>query len=486
MRLNEDLRQSRLINPDIGLQLKLDEMVRNYARLVQEAKTANEDTFIDSDEGAGPESGPGSEPHLSPQPKAAFLPGAQRDRWDMLSTNQSAQRRRSPVLDLGTYYDASHEEGVEEVEKVDVSTMGTIQMRNLNQPQATRNVNLGFHSNLATFNPAITIQPSMAYYFPGVYASFARRLGLSTLERAFHLACNIQTRPQAAQRKFHFLLSRWSPFELREKFSRMLASTSSSGPMDVDVPGIALGGAGTHYPRRDAFGNMSISPNSCTVYAVNGQLLGRAVNHTDSDLSHEMTVDLAGFEGEWLDAGDVEGYLREKGIVLDPHASVVEGEVLGTVTSVHEPGLPTMINTGWLGWQSPGYNSTPESGADVPQLSTSGSSSGRSSVQSDVAPISTTWAQQDALAFSVSDDASGQPVSMARFKANHGRRTPVAIDVSKFIEGMCSRHLSSRYQPVHVLTIHAELIAGAICLGAAPAYRRHDVDRAFKASLAVC
>ena len=441
MRLNEDLRQSRLINPDIGLQLKLDEMVKNYARLVQEAKTANEDTFVDSDEGAGPETRPGSEPHPSPQLKTASLPGVQHGRHDMLSITQSAdhsgQQRRSPALNHGTYYDVSPEEGVEEVKKVEISTVGTsTRSKSLKQPQATRNMNLGFRPDSAAFIPAITIEPSMAYYFPGVYASFARRLGLTTIERAFHLACNTQSRPHAARRKFHFL--RWSPFELREKFSRMLASTSSSGPMDVDVPGIALGGAGTHYPRRDAFGNMSISPNSCTVYAVNGRLTGRAVNHTDSDLSHEMTVDLAGFEGEWLDASDVEGYLREKGIVLDPHASVVEGEVLGAVTSVHEPGLPTMINTGWHGWQSPIHECSPGSSADVPLLSASRSSSGRSSVQSD-GPLINTWAQQSGLAFIHSDDANDQHMSMAKKFRNHhdGRRTPVAIDVSKFIEGMC-------------------------------------------------
>lgn len=41
-----------------------------------------------------------------------------------------------------------------------------------------------------------------------------------------------------------------------------------------------------------------------------------------------MTVEIAGYEGDWLDPDDVQGYLEERGILIDPSASFVEAEVM--------------------------------------------------------------------------------------------------------------------------------------------------------------
>lgn len=40
-----------------------------------------------------------------------------------------------------------------------------------------------------------------------------------------------------------------------------------------------------------------------------------------------MTVEIAGYEGEWLDPGDVQGYLEERGIFIDPSSTFVEAEI---------------------------------------------------------------------------------------------------------------------------------------------------------------
>lgn len=438
VRLHDDLQQSRLIDPDIRLKLQLDEMLQNYARLVQDAKTVNEETFNDGDEGAGHDSGTGSDTHVSPRSQPQSVPIEHPRRPDAYTPPESMERRVPTVLGYEMIYDAplqNEDADVEDLKPLKADSQLSRLVRG--QPPPPLASNLGFDSDITALNSAITIHPSASYYFPGTYASFARRLGLTTLERAFHLACNTDIRPQAARQKFHFLLGTYSPFELREKFSKMLANSAKTGPMDMDVPSIALGGAGTHYPRKDVFGNMIYSPNSCSVFVVNGRHIGRVTNHTDADLHSDMTFDITGFEGEWLDACDVEGYLREKGVEIDPHSAYVESEVLGQVPSVHEPGFPMMINLALAGPPSPPYDFQGEINNDVPYLSGSGSSSGRSSVQSDV-PGEPVWLYDGAASFAVADHGNHQPMPMMvnAPKVNLYRRTPVMIDVSRFVEGM--------------------------------------------------
>lgn len=41
-----------------------------------------------------------------------------------------------------------------------------------------------------------------------------------------------------------------------------------------------------------------------------------------------MTVEIVGYEGEWFDPGDVQGYLEEKGIFIDPAATFVEADMI--------------------------------------------------------------------------------------------------------------------------------------------------------------
>lgn len=62
-----------------------------------------------------------------------------------------------------------------------------------------------------------------------------------------------------------------------------------------------------------------------------------------------MTVEIAGFEGEWFDTQDVQGYLEEKGIYIDPGASFAEAEMIewpsasgsvSTASSVANPLTP--------------------------------------------------------------------------------------------------------------------------------------------------
>lgn len=41
-----------------------------------------------------------------------------------------------------------------------------------------------------------------------------------------------------------------------------------------------------------------------------------------------MSVEIVGYEGEWFDPGDVQGYLEEKGIFIDPAATFAEADMV--------------------------------------------------------------------------------------------------------------------------------------------------------------
>jgi hypothetical protein len=118
----------------------------------------------------------------------------------------------------------------------------------------------------------------------------------------------------------------------RSKITAALRAVIDRGPHeDLDfweAPHIHVGGAGTHYPRRDPFGNLLPKKLSYNVGRVGPQTLSMLENAAKANLSTNMTVELAGFEGEWFDPYDVQGYLEEKGIFIDPTSSFAEAQIV--------------------------------------------------------------------------------------------------------------------------------------------------------------
>lgn len=170
-----------------------------------------------------------------------------------------------------------------------------------------------------------TLKPT--WTFSHDETTFARRLTRAALETGFHLLSSANMRPAALNYVFRLSLPYMTLNELREKF-KMLLGRGTDEELDCwETPFIHLGGAGTHYPRKDAQGNVIAIPNSWTVRQIGpiSQKLIRAENSADPSQSHDLNIDLTGFEGEWFDAHDVEGYLeQEKGCRIDPRASFAE------------------------------------------------------------------------------------------------------------------------------------------------------------------
>jgi hypothetical protein len=118
----------------------------------------------------------------------------------------------------------------------------------------------------------------------------------------------------------------------RAKLIAALKMVINRGPHeDLDfwqAPLIHVGGAGTHYPRQDPFGNLMPKKVSHNLGLIGPQTLALLENAARENITTDMTVEIAGFEGEWFDPYDVQGYLEEKGIFIDPTQSFAEAEIV--------------------------------------------------------------------------------------------------------------------------------------------------------------
>jgi len=173
--------------------------------------------------------------------------------------------------------------------------------------------------SLKTLAPTWTYSPDET--------TFARRLTRASLETGFQLLSIANQRPVALNRVFKLSLPFMTLGELRDRFKMLLARGVNEDLNCWDTPFIHLGGAGTHYARKDEHGHIIKIPNAWTVRRIGpiSSNMVRAENVTDPSQSHDLNIDLTGFEGEWFDAWDVEGYLEhKKGVRIDPKDSFAE------------------------------------------------------------------------------------------------------------------------------------------------------------------
>ncbi|PIA93309.1 hypothetical protein CB0940_04082 [Cercospora beticola] len=167
-------------------------------------------------------------------------------------------------------------------------------------------------------------RPPRTYSF--AETTFARRLHRATAEQAYKLLHEFDKRPTTYKRSFRLsLMSR--DRETLIKMTREMLARGPREPLDQETALIHVGGAGTHYPKRDASGRLLPKPQTWHVGIVGPHRLALLEDAVKGKITVNMTVDIAGLEGEWFDPYDVEGYLAEKGIYIDPLASFAVAEI---------------------------------------------------------------------------------------------------------------------------------------------------------------
>lgn len=154
-------------------------------------------------------------------------------------------------------------------------------------------------------------------------STFARRLHRASIESAYHILTNPNSRKEDIYRIFKFAFFYADVNTITYRLRELLKRSSSENLESWAAPFFHLGGAGTHYPRIDARGHSILPPNMRAI----GPLLSPETPQPENATTEQLLT-LTGWDGEWFDANDVEQYLRaEKGLRLDGQSAFGEVEV---------------------------------------------------------------------------------------------------------------------------------------------------------------
>lgn len=154
-----------------------------------------------------------------------------------------------------------------------------------------------YHPNSAVL-PYTVNSPAMSIID---VSEFIERLSLASLYQGHLAVSNPSIRLDQLQSHFGFILSVMSRERLTSFFKAELYAQVSQKPLDgwEEVPFFRLGGAGTHYPDRN--------PGSSRYQRWD----------TVEDPLSLVTADLQiQLEGDWFDLQDLEGYIRDKNVLL--------------------------------------------------------------------------------------------------------------------------------------------------------------------------
>ncbi|KAK4928677.1 hypothetical protein LTR28_011836, partial [Elasticomyces elasticus] len=182
--------------------------------------------------------------------------------------------------------------------------------------------------------PDLDIRVTLAapYTYSYQETTFARQLHRACIERGHKLLSDVNRNRKTYEYCIGLTLSHSTHERLLSWFEKMLRKTTNESLDNWATPLLHIGGAGRHYPRLDEFGQVMSLPSSSNLRSIGPQKVasahafGKQAN-ADVPSTPDMLVDLAGYEGEWFDPYDVEGYLAEKGIRIGPRAFFAEADV---------------------------------------------------------------------------------------------------------------------------------------------------------------
>lgn len=174
--------------------------------------------------------------------------------------------------------------------------------------------------------PSKQLDPPRTYSFQE--STFARRVFRAAHEAAYQLLLDPRRKPSEYERIFRLSMMGRDRSKLIASFKAVLDKGPHEELDNWEAPLIHVGGAGTHYARRDPFGNLLPKKTSHSLGLIGPQTLALLENAARDNLTTDMTVEVAGFEGEWFDPYDVQGYLEEKGIFIEATSSFAEAEII--------------------------------------------------------------------------------------------------------------------------------------------------------------
>ncbi|KAF3384575.1 hypothetical protein F1880_001795 [Penicillium rolfsii] len=146
--------------------------------------------------------------------------------------------------------------------------------------------------------------------------SFERRLHRACLKNGYQLLSDPTSDPEIVNRVFRLTFTLSSRDSIIQKMKGIMEIGLDEAPEIWDVPFYMIGGAGTHYPRKDRIGKPILPPNALPPSELVSAFVRQTTEPQSFQSDHALLADF-GLDGEWLDSHDVEGYLGEKGIALN-------------------------------------------------------------------------------------------------------------------------------------------------------------------------
>lgn len=146
---------------------------------------------------------------------------------------------------------------------------------------------------------------------------FSRRLQRYCLEHAYRLFIDSRSDPKDIYRLFRLVPCIRDKAQMAPYFHKLVRAGANESLEMQNLPFYAIGGAGKHFPRKNEWGN-SITPANTRLPR---RLLGlpprdRSGHGVDERDERQTQLRTFGFDGEWFDCADVQGYLEGKGIFL--------------------------------------------------------------------------------------------------------------------------------------------------------------------------
>ncbi|TVY35941.1 hypothetical protein LOCC1_G007406 [Lachnellula occidentalis] len=293
--------------------------------------------------------------------------------------------------------------------------------------------------------------------------SFARRLQRGAAEAAWRLVNNPSPNPEVFERVFGFCLTYESKDSIIDRTKRQIRSSSKGSLQDWRAPFVNIGHAGTFYPIRD--GGDELMPKLRTGYSM-GPFTEAVAQTQDEFLNDSMRCNIPGFEGEFFDANDVEGYLRGQGLDISSSADLVTAHLDLSLIEAR----PKSTSGSTVSTVSPRTPRSPL--ADLLTESNGLSNAYKLDVNALPFPMGFTNWDGD---ISGKDTSNIDPIFYTTPEQNLGRASP---DFS----GSGSRTGERRTVTLNVQTLLIEIIKRGVCLGRTPGFRPSDVNAALVAA----
>jgi hypothetical protein len=111
---------------------------------------------------------------------------------------------------------------------------------------------------------------------------------------------------------------------IKARLKAQIASSSKESLQEWRAPFVHMGGSGTFYPMRDS-STEELMPKFRTGYSMGP--FSQQISGVQDLIQEDMRCKIPGYEGDFFDPNDVEGYLRGRGIYIPPAADFVTAEL---------------------------------------------------------------------------------------------------------------------------------------------------------------